>query len=1229
MESQHASQAAYAKTLADGGRYSGGKHEYDGLFSGPMKLGSRLEDYREIFGRSETSSIPMLDVPELNERKASVEPRGSRPDYAKIFGGFGELDFAMPYEELISRAEKEAKAPAESSSQFSSGPEQSAFAEKKRMSAEASVQSSMDAAKLVNVQYHKTNSGGRMGKSGATHVAQLHAIPGFTRLIDENAPSRSPEGARSSRYVLNDVHLNAGEEMKEARPHRRAYSGPLLFNNASGQHAEHHRTSSSISNDAAFDASSSSSMKSKLGVPKTTSGCHSPLGDEVDASSTAAASAAAVRKAIEEAQAKIKIAKELMERKKEGHQSRSRPKVNHGLKSEKGESKSAEKTYQYKDKAEELYRKDDTSKKQVFSSSLGQKSSEVRQVTLDFRDETKGSIASPAHTVNHIKEATFTEVYSSRGETGTSKSEQESPEAAGSKEYRPSMPQFEQEEKTRKVMVSSSEKKWKEKMKASILQDKFENMMRMLRGPVDVSDVEVPEKKLDQLKVDLIQLGSEAKHEEIKGRSNEAAAREEDERTVKVNSWLDNIAKGHKEQEDHKEGELEEAQSCDMSEDDAVNTPCEVDAAKNSKVRFADDELEYEGENRPSASGLEEVKEKVEEEAKENKHAIGEHGAGTFSESVETERIEPKVHQMSEADEGNEKVTQEPPRSLNDNNELAPELHKTAESDKNVEQIDEIHACGELAVRVSEEATLPSSGSKEIGKDPETVGETCSPAEEGDSARVDGSGMQSDEPSEPLVVDENGVCSSEVARQHTEEFATECQRTSTAEWHVEEATSPSEESKEVLDDAEVSSMSDTAADNFQSPGEKVLPDGTESRSHAEPEKHVRGATIDLEEKDDKVPTVNNSASLSDEERLSHDGIGSSTSQRSSVSREEGNTDAAASPRQKMSRKAVDETEIAYHETMQMQEREDNRSPKKHVEVEKQQHPTKKEAAKERDLEERQRIAVERAIRKAHERAFAEAREKAEKAAAERAAAETDRRAKAAARERSERVTSLEKASMEAKLKAERVAVERATAEARERALEKALSKSPVPSKDDGRSTNQRYKSSASSSSSRYQSSVGNAVPNSTAVSGEANSESSLNSRASSEKQQQMAECAAKALAEKNMCDLLVQKEQAERNRLAEILDGEIKRWSSGKERNLRVLLSTLHYILGPDSGWQAIPRTDLNSTTAVRKAYKKATLFVHPDKLQQRGASIRQKYVCEKVFELLKDAWTRFSAEDR
>lgn len=42
------------------------------------------------------------------------------------------------------------------------------------------------------------------------------------------------------------------------------------------------------------------------------------------------------------------------------------------------------------------------------------------------------------------------------------------------------------------------------------------------------------------------------------------------------------------------------------------------------------------------------------------------------------------------------------------------------------------------------------------------------------------------------------------------------------------------------------------------------------------------------------------------------------------------------------------------------------------------------------------------------------------------------------------------------------------------------------------------------------------------------------------------------------------------------------------------------------------------TSDSVKKVYKKATLYVHPDKVQQKGATLEQKYIAEKVFDLLK-----------
>ncbi|CAN1781362.1 Auxilin-related protein 2 [Linum perenne] len=135
-------------------------------------------------------------------------------------------------------------------------------------------------------------------------------------------------------------------------------------------------------------------------------------------------------------------------------------------------------------------------------------------------------------------------------------------------------------------------------------------------------------------------------------------------------------------------------------------------------------------------------------------------------------------------------------------------------------------------------------------------------------------------------------------------------------------------------------------------------------------------------------------------------------------------------------------------------------------------------------------------------------------------------------------------------------------------------------------------------------------------------------RARLERHQRTQERAAKALAEKNQRDLNAQMEQEERHRIAETLDFEIKRWSAGKEGNLRALLSTMQYVLWPECGWQPVSLTDLITAASVKKAYRKATLCIHPDKVQQKGANLQQKYIAEKVFDLLKEAWNKFNSEE-
>eukprot|EP00256_Glycine_max_P069471 XP_025984066.1 auxilin-related protein 2 isoform X4 [Glycine max] len=307
-----------------------------------------------------------------------------------------------------------------------------------------------------------------------------------------------------------------------------------------------------------------------------------------------------------------------------------------------------------------------------------------------------------------------------------------------------------------------------------------------------------------------------------------------------------------------------------------------------------------------------------------------------------------------------------------------------------------------------------------------------------------------------------------------------------------------------------------------------------------------------------------------------------------------------------------------HEWQQKEreEKEQRRCEKEREEKEREQQRLERER-------ERARQAVERATREARERAAAEARQRAERAAVEKANAEARKRAErtavqraqAEARERAaaeakerevrERAAAA-RAEPEARVKAERAAVERAAAEARERAVAQARERAaaaarmsqqqndndlesffstdaransaprpPRPSSSDSvfdaqfQSDVTRKSTGVSSSMKKASSSTNivddlssifGAAPSSSGEFQEIEGETEERRRARLERHQRTQERAAKALAEKNQRDLQTQRDQAERHRVAETLDFEIKRWAAGKVGNLRALLSTLQYV---------------------------------------------------------------------
>ncbi|KAJ0818697.1 putative Chaperone J-domain superfamily [Helianthus annuus] len=91
------------------------------------------------------------------------------------------------------------------------------------------------------------------------------------------------------------------------------------------------------------------------------------------------------------------------------------------------------------------------------------------------------------------------------------------------------------------------------------------------------------------------------------------------------------------------------------------------------------------------------------------------------------------------------------------------------------------------------------------------------------------------------------------------------------------------------------------------------------------------------------------------------------------------------------------------------------------------------------------------------------------------------------------------------------------------------------------------------------------------------------------------------------------------------LDSKIHTWSSGRKGNIRSLLSTLQLVLWAESGWKPVALVDIIEANAVKKAYNRAMLCLHPDKLQQKGADSNKKYIAEKVFDILQEAWDHFN----
>ncbi|CAL8460559.1 g88 [Coccomyxa elongata] len=119
-----------------------------------------------------------------------------------------------------------------------------------------------------------------------------------------------------------------------------------------------------------------------------------------------------------------------------------------------------------------------------------------------------------------------------------------------------------------------------------------------------------------------------------------------------------------------------------------------------------------------------------------------------------------------------------------------------------------------------------------------------------------------------------------------------------------------------------------------------------------------------------------------------------------------------------------------------------------------------------------------------------------------------------------------------------------------------------------------------------------------------------------------------ALAEKQARDSAEAQEKERKVELREEYKQRMKAWQQGKDGNIRALLSSLDTVLWENSGWKKPAMTDLLEPQRVKRAYMKANLVVHPDKVKQKGGTVEQIVIADIAFDALKGAWAKFEAAE-
>lgn len=217
---------------------------------------------------------------------------------------------------------------------------------------------SLDGNVEFNMSYHKaTLTSNEDLYHGTTQISELHGVPGFSFVFDEDTPLQKTEDDIPFLQVTDDDNLNMdfSAGMMKGKHLKKTISQPLngiadgqAFGNYLKPEKVYRRCGSLPNGFVTVSDISLRTQPSQLPPPSRpppaadvrsgSSGRSTPNGNsvasegsagdssppffdvEVDASSSAAASAAAMKEAMVKAKAKLRSAKEFMDRKKEGFQ---------------------------------------------------------------------------------------------------------------------------------------------------------------------------------------------------------------------------------------------------------------------------------------------------------------------------------------------------------------------------------------------------------------------------------------------------------------------------------------------------------------------------------------------------------------------------------------------------------------------------------------------------------------------------------------------------------------------------------------------------------------------------------------------------------------------------------------------------------------------------------------------------------------------------------------------